>query len=260
MLIIQPIGGLCNRMRAINSAKVLAHRRGEPLKVIWNVNAELGCPFEALFETPKGFQVRSITSKWDPVKLFYQLTRSSLGNEDIRRVRTDGNLPDEYAAALPKRLYIATEEHFFVNHDYSDFVPAQKLHEQIAALCSGFSSHNVGVHIRRTDNKPAIGKSSTDAFVASMRRALEHDPDTMFYLATDDMREEAHLRELFGDRIISNETRDLSRDSINGIRDALIDLMCLSKTDRIIGSYFSSFTDIAADLSGIPKLIAGEDA
>jgi hypothetical protein len=36
--------------------------------------------------------------------------------------------------------------------------------------------------------------------------------------------------------------------------------MCLSRTDKIIGSYFSSFTDIAADWRGIPKYVAGEDA
>ena len=60
--------------------------------------------------------------------------------------------------------------------------------------------------------------------------------------------------------IISNETRDLSRDSVNGVKDALLDLMCLSKTDKIIGSYFSSFTDIAADINGIPKIVAGEES
>ena len=36
--------------------------------------------------------------------------------------------------------------------------------------------------------------------------------------------------------------------------------MCLSKTDKIIGSYFSSFTDIAADINGIPKIVAGEES
>ena len=259
MLIIQPIGGLCNRMRAINSARILADKRKETLKVIWNVNAELGCPFEALFIQPKDFQVMNIYSKWNPQKLFYQLTRSKLGNEEIRSTRIDGSLPDAFVESLPKKLYIATEEHFFVSHDYSGFTPTPQMQEKIDKVCERFSSHNIGVHIRRTDNKPAIGKSSTDAFVASMQRELAADADTMFYLATDDMQEEAHLRKLFPDKIISNETRDLSRNSVNGIKDALIDLMCLSRTDKIIGSYFSSFTDIAADLNNIPKIVAGED-
>ena len=51
MLIIQPIGGLCNRMRAINSARILAEKRGDFLIVLWFENAELNCPFEELFKS-----------------------------------------------------------------------------------------------------------------------------------------------------------------------------------------------------------------
>ena len=78
MLIIQPIGGLCNRMRAINSAMVLAKKQNKKLKVIWNVNAELGCPFEELFEPTDAFTVMNISSKWNPIKLFYQFTRNRI--------------------------------------------------------------------------------------------------------------------------------------------------------------------------------------
>ncbi len=258
MLIIQPIGGLCNRMRAINSALILAKKQGKQLKVIWNVNAELGCPFEELFEPTDAFTVMNIRSKWNVSKLFYQLTRKRIGNDEIRANRDEHGLTDDFALTLDCPLYIATEEHFFECHDYSPFVPTAEIRQRIDALTCSYGSRNVGVHIRRTDNKPAIGKSSTQAFVDSMKQELAQFPDTKFYVATDDLTEEANLRRLFPDRIISNETRDLSRDSVTGIKDALLDLMCLAKTDKIIGSYFSSFTDIAADWNGIPKCVAGE--
>jgi hypothetical protein len=92
-----------------------------------------------------------------------------------------------------------------------------------------------------------------------MKQELENDPDTRFYLATDDMTEEARLREAFPDRILSNQDRCLSRDSVEGMHDALLDLYCLSHTRKIIGSFFSSFTDIAADMHKIPKVIAGQE-
>jgi hypothetical protein len=41
--------------------------------------------------------------------------------------------------------------------------------------------------------------------------------------------------------------------------DALLDLFCLAACKKIIGSYCSSFTDTAASLGGIEKLIAGID-
>lgn len=259
MLIIQPIGGLCNRMRAINSARILAEKRGEKLTVLWFVNPELGCPFEELFAPTNAFKVINIHSKWDPRKVIWQLTSKALTNDMIRETRENGNLPQQFVDTLGKRLYIATEEHFFENHDYSCFVPKKEIQEKIDALASRFASHKVGVHIRRTDNKPAIGKSSTESFISCIEKELSADPATTFYLATDDLSEEANLRARFGDHILSNEGRDLSRDSIQGIKDALIDLTCLSMTDKIIGSYFSSFTDIAADMRRIPKIVAGEE-
>nr|MBQ8253561.1 hypothetical protein [Lachnospiraceae bacterium] len=259
MLIIQPMGGLCNRIRAINSALVLARKQGKKLKVIWNVNAELGCPFEELFEKTDAFSVMNIHTKWNPIKLFYQFTRRRLKNDEIRANRDENGLTEDLVKTLDCPLYIVTEEHFFPCHDYSAFIPTKEIMDRIQTLASSYGSHNVGVHIRRTDNKPAIGKSSTQAFIETMQKEIAQYPDTKFYLATDDMTEEETLRRRFPDRIISNETRDLSRDSVSGVKDALLDLMCLARTDKIIGSYFSSFTDIAADWNQIPKIVAGED-
>lgn len=262
MLIIQPVGGLCNRMRSINSARILADRRGEKLTVIWFINHELGCPFERIFEPTDAFRVINISSKWDIRKMWFQLSAMAFGtfadNAVIRAHKGDGNLEETFEKSLKKLTYIATEEHFFECHDYTPFVPAKEIANQIQKKQSELGAHAVGVHIRRTDNKPAIGKSSTDAFIKSMTDTLTADPDTMFYLATDDLTEEKNLREVFPGKIISNQNRDLSRDSIAGIQDAMLDLYCLAATQKIIGSFFSSFTDIAADMHGIPKIIAGE--
>lgn len=259
MLIIQPIGGLCNRIRAINSAWMLAQERGDTLTVIWNVNQELGCPFERLFEPNPAFRVINIRSKWDPRKLYLQTSSHFIPNEEIRAHKGDGLLEEAYRKALPDKIYIATEEHFYPCHSYELFTPIPAIQKRIQEMTRDFSSHTVGVHIRRTDNKPAIGKSSTEAFVASMDAELAANEDTVFYLATDDREEEECLRDYFGGVIFSNEDRDLSRDSVSGIQDAMVDLYALASTHKIIGSYFSSFTDIAADMHGIPKIIAGEN-
>ena len=259
MLIIQPIGGLCNRMRAINSAWMLAKDRGDKLTVIWNVNHELGAPFETLFEPSPQFRVINIHSKWNLRKLFLQSTSRFVNNEEIKAHKGDGLLDEAFRSSLPSKVYISTEEHFYPCHSYELFTPIPSIQQKIQQMTRDYTSHAVGVHIRRTDNLPAIGKSSTEAFLASMDKELKEYPDTIFYLATDDREEEARLREAFGDLILSNRDRDLSRDSTTGIQDAMIDLYALASTKKIIGSYFSSFTDIAADMHGIPKVIAGED-
>lgn len=263
MLIIQPIGGLCNRMRAINSARMLAAKRKEKLKVIWFVNPELGCPFEKIFKPTDSFQVINIYSKWNVKKLWYQITAAIFGiflnNESIRSHKGDGTLEESFASSLGPYVYIATEEHFYPCHDYKTFVPEEKVQAKIDGKRKELGEHAVGVHIRRTDNMPAIGKSSTQSFIESMNQEITADPQTMFYLATDDLSEEDALRERFPDRIISNQERNLSRDSVAGIQDAMVDLYCLASTKKIIGSFFSSFTDIAADMNQIPKVIAGAE-
>ena len=118
----------------------------------------------------------------------------------------------------------------------------------------------IGVHIRRTDNVTAIGKSGTDAFIRAMEAEIVADPEVRFFLATDEKKEEAILREHFGEKLLTNENRVIDRNSVQGMHDAMIDLFSLAATDKILGSYWSSFTDVAASMRGIPKVIVGEDA
>lgn len=260
MLIIQPSGGLCNRMRVINSARLLAEKRKEKLIVLWYACPELNCSFEDLFLPVKGLTMLNIRSLKDPRKLFYQfLSRQRFGNDDILNNKTDGVLHEDFYRSLKNPVYIFTWEHFYPSSDYSIYIPTAPLQKRIDAMTASFQGRCVGVHIRRTDNTVSMGKSTTEQFIALMNKELEHYPETTFFLATDDMAEEALLRKTFPGRIISNESRTLERSSPAGMHDALLDLYCLAATQKLIGSYWSSFTDIAADMGGIEKVIAGED-
>lgn len=260
MLIIQPSGGLCNRMRVINSAWELAKRRKEKMLVLWYLCPELNCPFESLFQPVKEIRILNIRSLKDPRKLFYQITaRQRFGNDDILQNKTDGVLHEDFFKSLKSPVYLFTWEHFYPSSDYHFFAPTDELQRRIDAMTASFGQRSVGVHIRRTDNTVSMGKSTTEQFLALMEAELKAFPETRFFLATDDKKEEALIRKVFPGKIISNENRTLDRNSVKGMHDALLDLYCLSATDKLIGSYWSSFTDIAADMRGIEKVIAGEE-
>lgn len=259
MIIIQPSGGLCNRIRSINSAATLARKKGVPLKVLWLNAPELNCPFESLFQPTDEFELINIYSLKSPKKLFLQLSaKQRLNNEDILNNKTGVTLNGEFYESLPDSVYIFTWEQFYPTEDYHLFRPTPEIQAKIDAVTDTFASHMIGVHIRRTDNVSAIGKSGTDAFIRAMEEEIALDPEVKFFLATDEREEEAILREHFGARIISNEQRVLARDSIEGMHDAMIDLYALAATDKILGSFWSSFTDVAAQMHGIPKVIVGE--
>lgn len=261
MIIIQPSGGLCNRIRAINSAAALAKKKGLPLKVLWLNAPELNCPFESLFQPTAEFEVINIYSLKSPRKLFLQFSaKQRFNNDDILNNKTDVTLNDDFYQSLSDSVYIFTWEQFYPTEDYHLFHPTDEIQAKITALTDRFAPHMVGVHIRRTDNVTAIGKSGTDAFIRAMEAELAADPDVRFFLATDERKEEALLREHFGDKILSNENRILDRNSAQGMQDAMIDLYGLAATDKILGSFWSSFTDVAAQMRGIPRIIVGEDA
>ncbi len=256
MIIIQPSGGLCNRIRVINSAYELAKKRGDKLTVLWLNNAELNCPFESLFAPVNEIKIINIYSNMNLKKLFLQLSsQQRFNNTMIENNKKDGVLNDKFFQSLKKRVYISTWEHFYPSSDYRFFKPSKEIQERIDAIISQFGDTCVGVHIRRTDHTWAIESSKTDGFVTAIDKELTLNPKTKFYIATDDINEENYLRSTFSDAIISNQTKTLSRNSVAGMHDALIDLICLSKTNKIFGSYFSSFTDVSADMGQIEKII-----
>ncbi len=256
MLIIQPSGGLCNRIRVINSAYELAKKRKDSLIVLWLVNDELGCTFESLFQPVKDIKIINIHSKWNIKKIFYQLTANTkVNNSDIENNKTDGVLHEDFYKKLGKRTFISTWEHFYPSSDYRFFKPANEIQSKINAITKDFGDSCVGVHIRRTDHTWAIESSSSNGFADAIEKEISNNPSARFYVATDDIKEENFLRDKFGSKIISNQNKTLNRNSVDGMHDALIDLMCLASTTKIFGSYFSSFTDIAADINGIEKIV-----
>ncbi len=261
MFIIQPSGGLCNRMRAINSARALAKRRKEKLVILWYLNPELNAAFEDLFQPIQepDITLLNIRSLKDPRKLYYQFSAGQrLGDEDIRAHKMGDKLEEDFLQSLKKRVYLLTCEQFAPSEGYDLFVPTKALQQRIDSFTKDFSPRCVGVHIRRTDNLVSMGKSTTEQFIAEMEKELSVHPESRFFLATDDLKEEELLRSRFPRKILSNPSRTIDRNSIAGMHDALLDLYCLAATDKIIGSYWSSFTDTAADMRGIEKIIAGE--
>ena len=175
MLIIQPSGGLCNRMRVINSARELSRRRKEKLVILWYLNPELNAAFEDLFQPihEPDIILINIRSLKDPRKLYYQLSAGQrFGNDDILNNKTDGTLNDNFYRTLKKRVYIFTWEHFYPSKDYSLFVPTDALQKRVDAFTKDFAPRCVGVHIRRTDNAVSMGKSTTEQFIAEMEQEL----------------------------------------------------------------------------------------
>jgi hypothetical protein len=83
---------------------------------------------------------------------------------------------------------------------------------------------------------------------------LKINPKTKFFLATDDKKEEHIVKQLFKDAVIIYEKDVVSRSTQMGMQDALVDWLLLSRTSKIICSYWSSFNEEASVVNTIERI------
>jgi len=109
----------------------------------------------------------------------------------------------------------------------------------------------VGVHIRRTDHTKCIEQTPLDFFIDMMNKEAF---STKFYLATDCLGTKNKLKEMFKERIYTSDIL-LKRTSKEGVKGALQDFVSLSKCSKIIGTKYSSFSEMAALYGGIELIV-----
>lgn len=83
-----------------------------------------------------------------------------------------------------------------------------------------------------------------------MDEEIKKNANTKFYVASDDDEVKESLKTKYPNRIITLKD-DTDRNSLEGMKFAVLDLFCLSKTNKIIGSVGSSYSQIAAEIGGI---------
>ncbi|MCC7380161.1 MAG: hypothetical protein IT255_12450 [Chitinophagaceae bacterium] len=130
------------------------------------------------------------------------------------------------------------------------FLPKKEIISRIDKITLQFPERIIGIHIRRTDNVKAIQNNSVADFRTRIDKELSENATAKFYLATDDSEVKQDLLKLYEGHIIINDAV-LNRSSLEGLVNAVIDLWCLSRTKYIIGSFYSSYSEIAAEIGGI---------
>ena len=82
----------------------------------------------------------------------------------------------------------------------------------------------------------------------------KNEPDALFYLASDDAETIAHFRNRFGDAIRTYD-KTFGRTSVQGMQDAVVEMWLLSRTKKIYGSFFSSYSGMAAKIGNIEMIL-----
>jgi hypothetical protein len=255
-VIVEPMCGLCNRMRVIDGALSLARKEGGVLDVIWFCDPDLNCRFTDLFEPltgPVHFWNLSMSAKFEKwfKRMIHAYLKRACGRYllplQVQKMTRAGH--DFSELTDHKRVFLKTWDRFWPTASpFSDFRPVPAIQALIEREARTLD-HAIGLHIRRTDCSAAIENSPTTRFIARMEQELQMDPQAHFFLATDDAVEERLLKQRFPGKIQIYQKRTRSRNERAGIEDALVDLFCLARCRKVLGSSESSFSETAIALS-----------
>lgn len=265
MIYLEVLGGLCNRMRTIASfyAFMVEHGIEEKFTVIWTCDSGMNCQYDNLFQLNSLYEMvyPSVFIKEKVIlKPVWILGKRLLnGVERIRQVSTIEDVPVSKFLDRKKDVYIRSCHQIYHKTDFSIFEPHNRYVEKVNEIMESAGNRKIyGIHIRRSDNEQSIKHSPIKLFVEAIQEELDKNPYSLFYLASDDKECKQKIKSQFMDAIITQSDVEFVRNSKEGIECALLDLMALSRCEKIYGSYYSSFSEVAAKWGGT-KLVVLEE-
>jgi hypothetical protein len=110
-------------------------------------------------------------------------------------------------------------------------------------------AETIGLHIRRTDNSIAIEKSPESLFYEAINNEIIEKGNRRFFIASDDDAIIEKLQSEYPNKIITF-AKNKRRNNQEGIEQAVAELFILSKTQKVYGSFWSSFSEMAIQLNG----------
>jgi hypothetical protein len=283
---LQPVNGLGNRLRAIQSLYKLAVHTGRRLKIYWGPGAGFSDErFEDLFcmrnfNKSFGSVIEFITEEefLDARKKYLCIDSYVRQGADYKYYIRD---KEKVVSTLLSKSFCITasscvEFIFGVTDKIKDIysiyqyncwvsklVPQRSILTSIEKVVGKFDKNTIGVHIRRGD-----------AIISPWKNFYAVSKDELFYehvrnhggkvfLATDCEKTQQELIRTFGDKIIINEAKTFiapnltHADAKPNQGTALVDMCCLARTQKIYGTNWSTFSQIASELSGIPTTKVG---
>jgi len=256
-LILFPVGGLGNRLRATASAHILAEEAGRAFYLNWIPDPTCNARWDDLFLN----RFPAFPSDMETLRASHRLhcgdAHGRLPEDTVKAILDDPR--PVVAISTGQQLRPPHRDDFKQKKSefYRALIPIGPIEEEVRRYLERVDvPAMVGVHIRRGDlisdkgaNPFAI--SPIGLFIQACRRELASRRAPGLFLSTDSPRDERALRQAFGSLVHSRQGIALDRVSVAGIRDALVDWLLLSRTQFVIRSYFSSFSKEACAVRGI---------
>lgn len=256
--------GLGNRLRALASATAVAQGSNRELILIWEPDNHCECLVGDLFEYEGTVWTSAATIDFGKVDYFTYMELE------------EGACKDQYIPLTKGRdVYIRSA--YVLNNELSNWERENEVLRQLRPVeqvrrlletndCNG----RVGLHVRMegtatTDHNSYDGahnwlpesheqlnqwreKSHYSRFIERIETLIRATPDLQLYLAADTPEAYHVFRERFGDRLAYLERHAFDRSKAQLIY-ALADAILLSRCNYLLGSTWSSFSELAQRFS-----------
>ncbi len=246
-------GGLANRIICLINSMKISNVTGRELLLFWPKDKSCNCNFKDLFENDikevsKEELKEVITSK------DYEIYQNDLKNfKNIKGCILIDNA--KFMAFLKEEVRFRTEEiPNELKEKFIRYLRRIEIKEEFLKIAEEFSSRfnkdTIGIHIRKGDYKTLKGGlakvSNDELYIEIMKKELKENPNTNFFLATQEEETENKFKDIFDDRIIIYPKNTKERGDEGAVREALIELLLLSKTKKIYGTFESTFSQLAS--------------
>lgn len=245
----------------------MAETQSMPITILWILRKEeLNCSFESLFLPMSNCRVKNVkdnlfwrTFIWTALhkKIFIKGFKLSFITDKYIRdnfetgyfdIKPDiGNLLAKFkqnTIVCCGKFYPYTVRHIQQLHA----VPA--IIERVDKFLDEHRIDNyIGIHIRQTDNIPAIELSPIQLFKKKVVATI--NAGNKIVLCTDSYLVQEELVSQYPQHVFTSEgIKD--RTSPEGIQNAFVEMIVLSKAKKIYASYGSTFSLTAAEIGQIP--------
>ena len=268
IIISANLGGIANRIKCLIYMLRLANLYNRKIYLYWVKNHTCGAKFSDLFkgnfteinkEELKKINKEEINFYGDSTKKLFDFPHKYIISDTVK----SRYLPNEIFRNFGKE--VLTEKENNMNFKFKKipleirkniiyYLDKIQPTEYIKNKVDKFAKKNnlkelVGVHIRRgdfVDKKYSPGRvSSNKKFIGRMNELIKMKPKTIFFLCTDSKEVEKMMEKEFPGKIVKFPKTILSRIDMKATQEGLIDMLLLSKTKHILGTYRSTFTELA---------------
>lgn len=291
LVIVHCMHGLGNRLRALGSGLAFAENSMRVPVVVWERDVHIAAEFSELFESVDELVVLdSFAPKWPFDKLHqYDKAWNAFDFYNYMEMETGGKKGELIINKADKHLYYKGA-YVMEAPDYSwweadntqlrtALKPVAMIQQALTKLQDEGISDAIGVHIRNrtleqdikdVDSMSEYGEAATrelerwrsrscyETFVVELERMVAENDKAKFYIATDTWKVVDIMEQRFPGRILSTPRSCDDRDT-ECVRFAVIDLYALSATKELLGSNWSSYTELAERLGDLKARLAGRD-